>query len=153
MLRAAIPEDSNAVATVLMRSRQTFLPYAPSPHSPQDVLAWVTQQLIPSGGVTVALDDGEVVGVFAVSEDHQTAWVDQLYILPGFESKGFGSRLLAVAHESLKRPIRLFTYQQNSGALRFYARHGYTVVALSDGQNNEEKCPDALLEFNTETEA
>ena len=153
MLRAAVLEDKDAVATVLLRSRQAFLPYATTSHEPHQVLDWVTQHLIPAGRVTVAVEDEKVVAVLAVSENECTAWVDQLYVLPGHENQGHGTRLLQLAHQSLKRPIRLFTFQQNVGARRFYERHGYKVVALSDGANNEEKCPDVLYELSAETEA
>jgi ribosomal protein S18 acetylase RimI-like enzyme len=153
MLRAATLEDTTAVARVLLESRRAFLPYAPSPRPPNEVLDWVAHHLIPAGGVTVAVNEGEVVAMLAVSEDDSAAWVDQLYVLPGFDNQGLGSRLLRFAHESLKRPVRLFTFQQNTGARRFYERHGYKVVALSDGQSNEEKCPDVLYEFGAYTEA
>jgi ribosomal protein S18 acetylase RimI-like enzyme len=152
MLRAASLEDKHAVAHVLIESRRAFLPYAPSVHTSSDVLKWVEQHLLPTGGVTVAVDNEEVVAVLALSQDNDAAWVDQLYVLPGFENRGIGSDLLNFAHRSLRRPIRLFTFQQNSGSRRFYERHGYKVVAFSGGQSNEEKCPDVLYEFRSETE-
>ena len=153
MLRATTLEDTNAIARVLLESRRAFLPYALSPHTPKEFEAWVAEHLIPAGGVTVAVEKEEVVAVIAVSEDDNAAWIDQLYLLPGFENQGIGSRLLLFAHASVKRPIRLFTFQQNTGARRFYERHGYKIATLSDGQNNEEKCPDVLYELSTQTEA
>ncbi len=88
--------------------------------------------------------------MLAVSETDDAAWIDQLYVLPGHENQGLGSDLLRFAHDSLRKPIRLFTFQQNIGARRFYERHGYKVVAVSDGQGNEEKCPDVLYELSGE---
>jgi len=152
MLRAANLEDKNAIARVLLESRRAFLPYAPSIHPPHETLEWVEQHLIPTGGVTVAVEDGEIVAVLAVSEDDSTTWVDQLYVLPGFGNLGLGSELLRFAHRSLRRPIRLLTFQQNSGSRRFYERHGYKVIALSEGQSNEKKCPDVLYELIVGTE-
>jgi len=148
MLRAATPQDAEAVTRVLVESRQSFLPYAPSPHSVQEALEWVTLHLIPAGGVTVAAIDGEIVGMLAVSEDDHSAWVEQMYLLPGYENQGIGTQLLRFAHHSVKRPIRLYTFQQNTRARRFYERHGYRAVALSEGERNEEKCPDVLYEFS-----
>ena len=153
MLRAAIPEDKDAVAHVVMESRRTFLPYAPSPHTVAETLDWVAQHLIPDGRVTVTVKEEKLVAVLAVLEDKSNAWIDQLYVLPGYENQGLGSRLLRFAHESLKRPVRLFTFQQNTGSRRFYERHGYRVVALSNGQSNEERCPDVLYELCAQTDA
>ena len=148
MLRAASPEDAEAVARVLVQSRQSFLPYAKSPYSAAETIEWVTLHLIPAGGVTVAVIDGRIVAMLAVSEDDSAAWVEQMYVLPGYENQGTGTQLLRFAHHAVKRPIRLFTFQRNIKARRFYERHGYTAVALSDGQSNEEKCPDVLYEFS-----
>ena len=41
--------------------------------------------------------------------------------------------------------------QQNTAARMFYERHGFRVVSLSDGSNNEERCPDVLYEFSLES--
>jgi GNAT superfamily N-acetyltransferase len=147
MLRSALAEDASAVAEVLVESRRAFLPFAPSPHAPANVQDWVATQLIPAGRVTVAVQEGRVVAVLAVSEDEDAGWIDQLYVRPGFVNQGIGSALLQLAHESIKRPIRLLTFQQNVGARRFYERHGYQAITFSDGQGNEEKCPDVLYEL------
>ena len=153
MLRAASLKDATSVARVLSESRRAFLPYALLPRTQKEIEAWVAQHLIPTGGVTVVVEKEKIAAVLAVSEDNVAAWIDQLYVLPGFESRGIGSLLLSVVHQSAKRPTRLFTFQQNTGARRFYERHGYKVIALSDGQSNEEKCPDVLYELSARTEA
>jgi ribosomal protein S18 acetylase RimI-like enzyme len=151
MLRPAIAEDALAVAQVLIESRKAFLPFAPSVHAEEDILDWVASRLIPTGGVTVAVVEKKAVAVLATTEDETVAWINQLYVLPGFEGQGFGSKLLSHAHVSLKRPIRLYTFQQNVAAIRFYEQHGYEPVEFTDGSMNEEKCPDILYEFQGKT--
>jgi ribosomal protein S18 acetylase RimI-like enzyme len=42
--------------------------------------------------------------------------------------------------------VRLYTFQENTGARRFYERHGFKAVKLTDGHDNEENCPDVLYE-------
>jgi GNAT superfamily N-acetyltransferase len=152
-LRTATPGDAAEVAEVLISSRQAFLPFAPGPHSPADVLAWVTLFLIPKGTVTVAEVDGRLAGVMATSHDGAASWIDQLYVRPGFLSRGIGGRLLASAHAALPRPIRLHTLQANEGARRFFARHGYTPIDFTDGHGNEEKCPDVMYEYQPADQA
>ena len=146
MLRPACPEDAAAVADVLIESRKAFSPFAPTTHEPEEVRGWVAQYLVPSGGVTVATSEGAVIAVLAISEDEAASWIDQLYVLPGFENLGLGTSLLRHAHAITRKPVRLYTFHQNSGARRFYERHGYRAIAMSDGQNNEEGCPDVLYE-------
>jgi GNAT superfamily N-acetyltransferase len=148
-VRPAVFEDSFAIAKVLVDSRRESLPYARSPHTEEEVRDWVSNKLIPDGCVTVAIKDDTIGAVLATSQGEACAWIDQLYVKPGFYSQGLGTKLLKEAHSALRRPIRLYTFQANHGARRFYERHGYVAVEFSDGQGNEERCPDVLYELNT----
>jgi ribosomal protein S18 acetylase RimI-like enzyme len=147
VLRAAWDGDAPAVAETIISSRAAFIPYAPMAHGPDDVRHWVKHNLLPSGGVTVACASEAVVGVLVTSESDGVAWIDQLYVSPGFTGQGVGSMLLAHALASLARPIRLHTFQANAGARRFYERHGFSAIAVTDGSANEERCPDVLFEL------
>ena len=146
-LRSATDSDASEVVEVLVASRAAFIPYAPMAHSPSEVRQWVRHTLIPGGGVTVACVSGAVIGVLAASESEGVAWIDQLYVSPGFVGKGVGSLLLAHALATLARPVRLYTFQANAGARRFYERHGFSAIEFTDGSANEERCPDVLFEL------
>jgi GNAT superfamily N-acetyltransferase len=148
-VRLAGPKDAPAVAEVLIESRRVFLTYAPMAHSPEQVRRWVAEQLVPTGRVHVAIEDARVVAFLATSEHEAVSWIDHLYVLPGHEGQGIGSELLATAHTRLRLPIRLYTFQANVGARRFYERNCYRVVEFSDGASNEERCPDVLYERST----
>lgn len=110
-------------------------------------LNWVRESLIPTGDVTVASIDDQVVGVLAVSRTDAANWIDQLYVQPEHCGRGVGSQLMTVALSSLRRPIRLYAFQQNAGARRFYERFGFLPIEWSDGSRNEEGCPDVLYEL------
>ena len=138
------------MADVLIESRLAFLPFAPSAHSAHSVRKWVAERLIPTQRVHIAERAGKVIAVLATSEDETYSWIDQLYVLPGHVGIGVGSLLLQHAHAKLRRPIRLFTFQANSGARRFYERFGYRAVQFTDGMTNEERCPDVLYELDGE---
>lgn len=147
VVRSARLTDAAEVVRVLRASRLRFLPYAPSAHSEEQMLAWVREFLIPSGGVTVATVEGGVAGVLAVSLADGESWIDQLYVDPEHCGRGVGSQLLETALSSLPRPIRLYTFQQNEGARRFFERHGFSPIQWGDGSGNEEGCPDVLYEL------
>ncbi len=55
-IRGARPSDAARVTRCYLASRKTLLPYAPLPHSDAEVLTWVRDVLLPTGGVTVALE-------------------------------------------------------------------------------------------------
>jgi GNAT superfamily N-acetyltransferase len=69
-------------------------------------------------------------------------WVEQLYVDPEHTGAGIGSRLIELAKDRSPAGLQLWTFQANEGARRFYERHGFTVVELTDGAGNEEHQPD-----------
>jgi GNAT superfamily N-acetyltransferase len=107
----------------------------------------VASHLVPTGGVTVAELHGQVVAVMATSNAEELSWVTQMAVDPALVGQGIGSLLLAHAMRNLSPPIRLYTFQANVGARRFYERHGFVAIEFTDGQANEEHCPDVLYEL------
>ena len=148
-LRAAVAADAGSVAELLIVTRRELMPYAPSAHAEDETRAWVAGVLIPAGGVTVALDaHGAIVGVLAVSTSDGTGWIDQLFVKSTHVGRGIGQTLLAHALLQLPRPVQLYTFQANARARAFYEGRGFEVEALSDGQGNEEHCPDVLYRLD-----
>lgn len=145
-IRGARLSDAARVTTCYLASRKTLLPYAPLPHTDAQVLAWVTDTLLPSGGVAVALESGAVVGFVAVSLRADGHWIDQLYVHPARWRRGVGATLLHLAQSRMKGPVRLYTFEPNRAARKFYERHGFTAIGFGDGSNNESRCPDVLYE-------
>ena len=145
-LRRATSADATRLADILVATRATFMVYAPLAHSEAEVREWVREYLVPTGKVTVEECDGEVKGLVAISNDGQYCWIDQMYVHPSHVSQGIGSRLLAHVISTSALPIRLYTFQANAGARRFYERYDFRAVHFTDGQANEEHCPDVLYE-------
>ena len=141
---ASTEEDFEAVATVLIESRRAFLPFAPSAHPEYEVRQWVRDHLLRTNRVVVWEEDGSIVAVLATTEEPTVSWINQLYVLPGWNGRRIGTSLLQHAHGTLPKPIQLYTFQENAGARRFYERNGYEAVQFTEGQSNEEKCPDVL---------
>ena len=146
--REATPDDAAEVAQVYLTSRKAFVSFAPIAHTESEVTQWIAATLIPSGRVTVAIQDNVIVGMMALEREHELGWIDQLYMAPAAVGQGIGSRMVERAKAELGSPIRLYTFQANAGARRFYERHGFLPIAFGDGQENEEKCPDVLYEWS-----
>lgn len=146
-IREAHAADSDGVAGVHLCSRKEFLPYAPLVHSDDEVREWIARIQIPGGRVWVAEDGEEIVGMMILSEEGEIGWIDHLYLAPGFVGKRIGSDFVGIAKAELGKVIRLYTFQENLGARRFYERHGFQAIAFSDGAGNEERCPDVLYQL------
>jgi GNAT superfamily N-acetyltransferase len=148
--RAATLGDADSVADVYLRSRKELVACAPLVHSDEAVRDWIRRNLIPAGNTTVAIVDGLVVGLVAVSKGTDCSWIEQLYLLPAWVERGLGTRLLELARGELPAPIRLYTFQCNKRARCFYERRGFKAIAFGDGSGNEENCPDVLYEWRPE---
>ncbi len=149
-LRPAISADAKRVADVYLASRKAFIARAPLIYTEAEVRNWIADHLIPSGGVTVAVE-GErsraVLGMMATSRTEDYGWIDQLYLHPKAVGRGYGRQLHDQAKAELGPPIRLYTFQFNKLSRRFYEREGFEAVEYGDGSRNEEGLPDVLYEW------
>lgn len=100
----------------------------------------------PSCGVVVAEVTGSVVAAMHTEQADGLSWLTQMAVDPALAGKGIGSLLFSHVLRSLPLPIRLYAFQANAGARRFRERHGFCTIELTDGQANEEQCPNVLYE-------
>jgi hypothetical protein len=63
---------------------------------------------------------------------------------PSRFNSGTGHKLFEQVTKQHPQGFQLWAFQQNTGARRFYERHGCALEKLTDGADNEEKLPDAL---------
>jgi GNAT superfamily N-acetyltransferase len=138
--RRAGPADAATVADLLIHSRRGAGDAIPPPvHSDAEVREWVATVVMPEREVWLAEDhDGRPLAVLVLDGD----WIDQLYVDPAFTGRGLGSRLVGLAKSRRPGGLQLWTFASNTGAQRFYTRHGFTEAETTDGSGNEEKAPD-----------
>jgi len=140
-LRRATAADAAAIGALHRHTMRTSLPFLPQLHSVADVVGFVGRTLLPQNEIWVAEADGRIVGYIAFAP----GWINQLYVHPDAQGRGIGAQLLerALADGSSRR---LWTFQQNQRARKFYEDRGFVLLELTDGAGNEEKTPDALYE-------
>jgi len=146
ILRRATLADAQAIAVVHRTAMRVSLSFLPELHTAQEDLRFFSERFLPAHEVWVADADGEIAGYIGFDPD----WVHHLYLLPKFQGQGIGPQLLALAMAD-GRPRRLWTFQQNDRARRFYEARGFVLLELTDGAGNEEKTPDALYEWQAKS--
>jgi GNAT superfamily N-acetyltransferase len=93
-------------------------------------------------GVILAAREGdEVVGMVSLlytvstAEGGPACWLEDMIVRPDRRGGGLGSRLLQSAIDYARSHgfarITLLTDKVNSGAIRFYSRHGFTESAMT----------------------
>ncbi len=140
MIRRATRDDAEAVSDVFVRVRDemTYLPRISEEHRPL-LGGW----FIDRDEIWVAEEDGVVVGFIGLRDDELT----HINVGPAAQNQGLGGALLAHAKHLRPQRLELWVFQKNAGARRFYERHGFRLVKLTDGAGNMEKEPDALYEW------
>ena len=72
---------------------------------------------------------------------------DELYIHPEWTGRGIGMRSVDFA-KGFHSSLDLWTFQTNTGARKFYERHGFVAIAMTDGEN-EEGTPDVRYRWTS----
>jgi ribosomal protein S18 acetylase RimI-like enzyme len=138
--RRADSDDVQAVADLLIRSRQAAVGAIPAAvHSDAETREWISTVVIPEREVWLMEDaDSQPLAVLILDG----SWVDQLYVEPTCTGMGLGSRLIELAKSRRPTELQLWTFVTNTGAQRFYRRHGFAMAETTDGTRNEEQAPD-----------
>lgn len=132
--------DAGAIGNVLSATNGQ-MPWMPPVHSAAEEIKYAGD-MIDAGWVRVAQIDGKVVAFIARDETQ----VHALYVLPEVQKMGVGTALLddAKAHCA---ELRLWSYQANLSATRFYASRGFTELERTDGSGNDVGLPDFHFEW------
>jgi GNAT superfamily N-acetyltransferase len=93
--------------------------------------------LLEHTSVTMIHNSCGVVGFLAL-EKHI---IQALYIKKDFQGFGFGQAAIKFAQKQFKE-LRLWVFQSNIGAQKFYQRLGFQIVEKSDGEDNDYRLPD-----------
>ncbi len=141
ILRRLALADMAEASTVHRTAFDERLPWLAGLHTSQEDAAYFQDRVFAECALWGAVQDG-LIGIVAFRK----GWVDQLYVLPGWQRQGVGSALLEVA-KAASRSLSLWTFQRNAPACRFYAAHGFVTVRETDGNDNEEREPDVLYHW------
>jgi putative acetyltransferase len=133
--------DIEAVARLFRAVRRACLPFLPDLHTAEEDLGFFRDRVFAECDVWVA-QAGAIDGFIAF----RPGWIDHLYVRPEYQRQGLGAALFAHATETYA-PLRLWVFQRNTAAIRFYRTRGFGEIERTDGSRNEEREPDMLMEW------
>ena len=110
-------------------------------HTPADDLAFIESRAA-AGSIWTALEGERIVAFCTV----RRGWIDVFHVAPERHGRGIDRALIGRALKGRRR-VKLWTFQRNTRARRFYALQGFRELRLTDGRGNEEREPDVLLEW------
>jgi GNAT superfamily N-acetyltransferase len=113
------------------------------PRIPEHILPRLGGWFLERAELWVFEDDRRILGFAGVSGSELT----HLYTDPPAQKRGVGRALLDHVKSLQPEGLELWVFQKNQGARRFYERHGFKLLKLTDGATNMEQEPDALYEW------
>ena len=138
MLRPLALTDMAAAAQIHRLAFDQAMPWLVGLHTPAEDRWFYRERVFPSCRVWGRFEADELRGIIAFHE----GWIEQLYLHPAAQGRGIGTELLDVAKGACER-LKLWTFQRNASARRFYEARGFILVEQTDGARNEEREPDA----------
>ena len=133
----AIDEDAREISQILedWAASNREIPLVHNVDERADYGRW----LLEHTSVTMIHNSSGVVGFLAL-EKHI---IQGLYIKKDFQRFGFGQAAIKFAQKQFEE-LRLWVFQSNIGAQKFYQRLGFKVVEKSDGEDNDYRLPDVF---------
>ena len=142
-IRRAVLSEAGSLAALWLRSRAASAPsIPPAVHTDEEVHRWFEEVVVPTREVWVADGPGGVIALMVLDG----AWIDQLYVDPAWTGRGIGGTLLDRAMKQRPTGLKLWTFQSNLDARRFYEAHDFVAVTTTTAAN-EEQAPDVCYEW------
>jgi ribosomal protein S18 acetylase RimI-like enzyme len=146
LIRRATTKDAADVATVYIASRRGAAAHMPTVHTDAEIREWVINHMVPERETWVADDNSGIVAVMVLDGE----MVDQMYVAPAEQRRGVGDLMLSHAKKLRPARLRLYTFQSNAPARRFYEARGFIAIEFNEGSRNEEHAPDILYQCTPE---
>ena len=122
------PDFEEAVA-VWRASKRVAFPYVEiqQRYTRQDDARYFDAVLVAECAIWLAEVDERVAGLMALRDD----LLDQMFVRVDLQRQGVGTALLQKAKQLSPTGLRLYTFQKNEPARRFYERHGFRIARFS----------------------
>ena len=73
------------------------------------------------------LEDPEPAGLISLTETGEGSLIEDLYVLPRLEGRGYGGALLKAAIAQARGPVYLWILNNNLKALDYYQKRGFAL--------------------------
>ena len=90
----------------------------------EKVLKWLRNKVETKiAQYTCVLFNGEKAAYYCLDQGDDMWELDDLYVLPAFRNMGIGSAVIEKCIQESDKPLMLYVFTENSGAISLYKRH------------------------------
>ena len=129
-IRLCRPDEHPAILAIINAAAEAYRGVIPADcwHEPYFPASQLEREI--AAGVTFwgYEADGALIGVMGIQPVRDVDLIRHAYVLPAYQGHGIGGKLLAHLRRSTNRPILIGTWADATWAIRFYERHGFSIV-------------------------
>jgi len=134
MLRRCVEADVPAMCAIVNDAAQAYRGVIPAdrwhePYMPESELRAEIEAGVAFWGCE---EEGRLVGVMGLQDVQDVALIRHAYVVTSERGRGIGGRLLGFLLEQTTRPVLVGTWASATWAVRFYERHGFTLVGPAE---------------------
>ena len=131
-IRSLLPSDFNDVLKVINDAAQVYKGVIPGDRWKEPYMsAEELKEEIEAGvGFFGWVEGGRLLAVTGIQELKDTTLIRHAYVLPKYQGKGIGTRLLEYVRGLAETPeVLVGTWADAAWAIRFYEKHGFKLVS------------------------
>jgi GNAT superfamily N-acetyltransferase len=132
MIRSLLPSDFDAILQVINDAAQAYQGVIPADRWKEPYMsAGELREEIEAGARFYGwVEGGHLLGVAGIQALQDTTLIRHAYVLPGYQRKGIGTRLLEYLVGLAETPeVLVGTWADARWAIRFYEKHGFKLVS------------------------
>jgi N-acetylglutamate synthase-like GNAT family acetyltransferase len=130
MIRDATPEDFGRIYEIINDAASAYKGIIPADrwHEPYMTHEELREQIAAGVYFSCYVDDGVIVGVMGLQDRGDVYLIRHAYVMTSDRNKGIGSALIRAIIGDLEKPVLIGTWAAASWAVRFYEKHGFSLV-------------------------
>jgi GNAT superfamily N-acetyltransferase len=132
MIRSLLPSGFDNILKIINDAAQAYKGIIPDDRWKEPYMSYAELEEEIEAGVRLFgwMEGGHLLGVTGIQAIEDTTLIRHAYVLPGFQRKGIGTRLLEHLLGLCETPeILVGTWTDATWAIRFYEKHGFKMVS------------------------
>jgi N-acetylglutamate synthase-like GNAT family acetyltransferase len=130
MIRNATDEDFEEIFNIINDAAIAYKGVIPPDrwHEPYMAREELRSQIEDGVRFSCYVDNDEIIGVMGIQDKSDVALIRHAYVRTKQRKKGVGSLLLQDLIKAAEKPILIGTWKAADWAIRFYEKHGFSLV-------------------------
>ncbi|MCL6622866.1 MAG: GNAT family N-acetyltransferase [Syntrophobacterales bacterium] len=128
--RRLTPGDLEALWAVINDGARAYAGVIPADcwHDPYMSRAELTREIAAGVEFWGLAAQGDLVAVMGRQDKGEVVLLRHAYVRTAWQRQGLGSRLLVHLRQEVRRPLLVGTWRAATWAIRFYERHGFSLL-------------------------